>query len=276
MKFEETFLGRPNTVQTYTSLFNKHIKPHSAHITDWDSWDNLTTLDFLRLWDRQNLAPRTRQMLLNLLAKWVKFNGGPAIETKHLARLIARSQQEPELLTLNKAEAEALMDSCKRLEPKFYPILLLALHGGLRRGEIFGLRCEDVDLFKGKVKVSRSYNGPTKNGKTRYVPMSTDLISTMLSIRNVFLRPAEERIFEQMNPNYVLRRLCAHAGVPIIRFHDLRHTFATLALESGISPRQVANWLGHSSVTTTLSIYWNLTQDESDINTFLPGGKQNE
>jgi integrase len=91
----------------------------------------------------------------------------------------------------------------------------------------------------------------------------------MVAARNLLMRPTESKIFEQMNPNPRLRRLLRAANLPTLRFHDLRHTFATMALESGVSPRQVASWLGHSSVNTTLSIYWNLTKDEASVD-FLP------
>jgi integrase len=166
------------------------------------------------------------------------------------------------------------MVTCKQLRPEFYPILLLALHAGLRRGEIFGLTCGDIDMFKGNVRVAHSYKGPTKNGKTRYVPMSEELIKEMIKARNLLLRPSTMAVFEQMDPNPILRFLCSSAKVPVVRFHDLRHTFATMALENGVSPRHVAAWLGHSSVTTTLSIYWGLNKHEFDVNEFLPGGTE--
>ena len=103
------------------------------------------------------------------------------------------------------------------------------------------------------------------------MPMSDELEKTMIAARNLLMRPVDERIFEEMNPNPRLRRLLGLAKLPTIRFHDLRHSFATMALENGVSPRVVADWLGHSSVNTTLSIYWNLTNNDTSLN-FLPGG----
>lgn len=125
-------------------------------------------------------------------------------------------------------------------------------------------------MLHGRIKVSRSYDGPTKNGRTRYVPMSAELSNTLTKARNLLLRNPSEPVFEQFDPNPVLRRVCAHAGVTTLRFHDLRHTFASLALGNEINPRKVADWLGHSSVVTTMSIYWNLTKKENDDMGFLP------
>ena len=85
------------------------------------------------------------------------------------------------------------------------------------------------------------------------------------------MKPTDSKIFESQDPNPKLRRLLKAAKLPILRFHDLRHSFATMALESGVSPRQVADWLGHSSTNTTISIYWNLTKNTASLD-FLPGG----
>lgn len=271
MQFEETFIGRPNTLRAYRSLFKTHIAP--LNITPEEvkhpHWDPKWTLNN---WKEKGLAVKTRLILLRLFRDYIKHLGGPTLNIKPLQSIISREEQQAELTVLTPLQAKELMDACKRLEPKFYPILLLALHAGLRRGEIFGLKCGDVDLLRGKVRVARSYEGPTKNGRTRYVPMSKELIEAMTAARNAPMRKPDERIFEIMDPNPVLRRLCYAIKAPIMRFHDLRHAFATLALEGGISPKTVQSWLGHSNVTTTLNIYWNLTKDEADVNSFLPGG----
>lgn len=277
MNFQDTFIGRPATVATYRSLFKHHIPAESilmsqAHLR----WNEQCTTTMLMRWEREaGLARRTRMMLLRILRDFIKFNGGPEINLKSALRHLERSEQQKELLVLNKDQAELLMTTCKKVEPAFYPILLLGLHAGLRRGEIFGLRCGDINLFKGHIRVARSYNGPTKNGKTRFVPMSKELELAMTGARNLLMRPIGEQIFEAMNPNPRLHRVLREAGLPEMRFHDLRHSFATMALESGVSPRVVSDWLGHSSVSTTLNIYWNLSKNDVSLD-FLPGNNRDE
>jgi integrase len=274
MNFEDTFIGRPNTVRTYRSLFRNHIVgPRDLKIPPV-ALDEVEAREypriFLKRWAQRGLSHRTKITLLRLLRDYIEFRGGTVINTKNIIRVMDRSEQQEEVLALTKQQAEQLMNTCKRLEPKFYPIMLLALHGGLRRGEIFGLRTEDVDFLKGRIRVAHSYNGPTKSGKTRFVPMGGELSSTLM---NTLMQGIGEKIFAQMDPNPTLRRLCHAINVPMLRFHDLRHSFATIALESGVSPKQVQSWLGHSSLVTTLSIYWNLTNEESSMD-FLPKGEQ--
>lgn len=272
MNFTDTFLGRPNTIATYKSLFKHHIEPFNIPVSLKTSpWGEIHTRAMLAEWENKGLSNRTQTILMRLLRDYLAFLGGPTLDTKRITRTLERSEQQEEVQALNKEQAALLMETARKYDSKFEPILLLGLHAGLRRGEVFGLRCGDVDLFKKRIRVAHSNNGPTKSGKTRFVPMSDELEKAMIAARNLLMRPVDEKVFESQNPNPRLRRLLAVAKLPMIRFHSLRHTFATLALENGTSPRIVADWLGHSSVTTTLSIYWNTINTEADL-TFLPGG----
>ena len=270
MDFTDTFYGRPSTITTYKSLFKQHIQSLLMDSIDWKNWSEASTYLILDSWNKQKLSKNTKITLIRLLRKYVKFNGGPEINTKYFIKSLERSEQQKEVKTLTSEQASNLMNTTKRLEPKFYPVMLLALHAGLRRGEIFGLRCGDIDMINGKIKISHSYDGPTKNGKSRIVPiMSNELSNELIKARNLLLRNPDEKVFEQFDPNPILRRLCDHAKIPILRFHDLRHTFASIALSNQINIKKVSVWLGHSSVTTTLDIYWHLTKNEPDID-FLP------
>lgn len=265
MEFEETLAGRPNTIRAYRSLFKNHIEPHVAPKA-MGSWNEDCFVTLLQEWEKKGLSRRTRMSLVRLTARYVKFLGGPEVPTSSIIRRLDRSEQQTEVLALTHVEAEKLMGACRRLEPNYYPILLLGLHAGLRRGEIFGLRVEDIDFLKGRVRVARSYNGPTKNGKTRFVPMSGELTK---ALTGVLMGSVGDRVFRQQDPNPTLRRLLDSIGAPMLRFHDMRHSFATMALEGGTSPRVVQAWLGHSSLVTTMSIYWNLTSEEANLG-FLP------
>ncbi len=268
MEFEDTFYGRPNTIRTYKSLYRNHIEPRD-YCPDWTKWNEESTQIMLAEWDRRGLGRSTKITLIRLLVKFVKFKGGPDIEAAKFIRGLERSEQQREVTTLTRAQSSSLMRQAKEANPEFYPVLLLALHAGLRRGEIFGLRCRDVDILNGKIMVSHSYDGPTKSGKSRVVPMSAELASALTGTRNLLLRGADEKVFEQFDPNPTLRGLCRKVGIKQIRFHDLRHTFASLALTKGVNPKQVSVWLGHTSVVTTLSTYWNLTTEVVNLD-FLP------
>lgn len=268
MDFLDTLYGRPNTIQTYTSLFNHHIKPDVSP-DECSSWTDSDTVGALRHWERKGLSKQTQTALLRLLSKFVQFNGGEKINTTPFVRTISRSEQMSEIEVLSARQASKLMRTCKLQMPDFYLKLLLGLHGGLRRGEVYGLQSNDIDLLRGKLRIERSYNGPTKNGKTRYIPLSDELINHLTE----HVRPgSNDRLFKLEDPNPKLRRLCKLAGLKPITFHGLRHTFATLALEANESPKQVQTWLGHSTLTTTLNIYWGVIKDSEAAMDFLPEG----
>jgi len=272
MTFEETFYGRPNTIQAYTSLYNHHLKDID---TDWKSWSEESTLATVARWEKEGLSSNTIMSLVRLLGRYVRFMGGPAVNTAKVLQSLQRRIQQREVTVLSENEAQRLMFLARTTKPRFYPVLLLGLHAGLRRGEVFGLRCGDVDMINGKLKISHSYDGPTKSGKSRAIPMSPELAKALTDARNLLLRPTDEKVFKKFDPNAVLNRLTKQAEVPLIRFHDLRHTFASMALTSGVNPKQVSSWLGHASVVTTLSIYWNVIDEKTDLS-FLPKEQSTE
>jgi integrase len=161
----------------------------------------------------------------------------------------------------------------------------LALHTGMRRGELLGLKWNAVDFNKGTIRVeasrSRGEKGKFIDGKPKTVsgrrsfPLSAEMIEILRRHRTQQLEqrlaagPAYEAfpdggyVFAQPNgrplhPNTVARcykHLIAEAGVPERRLHDTRHTNATLSLESGESVKEVSERLGHANIGITLDLY---------------------
>ena len=269
MNFEDTFYGRENTIRTYKSLYRRHIKP-TVSAASCAAWTEADTLGAIHRWEDEGMGHSSQCTLLRVLSKFIEFNDGEKIDTPRYVKLIKRSEQQEEITTLTQGQAEALMEGCRAMDPEFYPVLLLGLHAGLRRGEVYGTTLEDIDYLKGRIRVAHSYDGPTKSGKTRYVPLSVELATTLNQW--ALNRTLGDKLFKVSDPNPRLRSLCATAGLPRIHFHTLRHTYATLALEAGTSHRKVQEWLGHASLTTTLNIYWGIIDDGEEALSFLPGG----
>jgi integrase len=149
----------------------------------------------------------------------------------------------------------------------------------MRRGEIWGLRWDDIDVLNDRITVQRSYDGPTKSGKSRIIPISFTLEQIFLADErfisyNCIGKKSNRKRSKNMNviphnfdPNPLLRELMKKAGVPQEgrTFHSLRHTFSTLALESGRSPILVSKALGHAKLSTTIDIYWNVSKEKLDL-----------
>lgn len=217
-------------------------------------------------WQQYMLSPSTIKMALGLLLRYIKFCGGPAIDGRPYMRSVTRSQQQKKIQALTKDQAHKVLENCKA-NPRLYEVCLLAYHTGMRKGEIFGLEWEDIDVLKSQITVQRSYDGPTKSGFSRIIPMSPEIeahfLDKTLKMSHNYIEG--KVISKQFDPNPLFQAACRKAGVPVITFHGLRHTFATLALEAGRSPKMVQEVLGHSKLSTTLDLYWSVTQEELQL-----------
>ena len=166
----------------------------------------------------------------------------------------------------------------------------LAAYTGARRGELLHLRWQDVDLERARVHIigSRSLagtevvEGTTKGGRSRTVSIDADTVGALREHR---IRQAEERLLAGTlwtdaadyvfrtalgapihpdTPSSLMPKLCAAAGVPRRRLHDLRHTHATILLSAGVPPHEVADRLGHSDATITLKVYAKVLRDRAN------------
>lgn len=262
-EFEESLMGRPNTIRTQTSLFRHWVVPY---LDDYPIDKNFLPLVLRKWWD-EDISPGTMKGALVVAAKYVEFITGNKPNTRKLMSIINSRVLPQKVKCWTKDEAVHALDVCKEKYPEYFLPLLLTLHTGMRKGELCGLKWSDVDWIKGRIKVQRSYDGPTKNGKGRTIPISKRVAD--LLERCYIIGEEEKPVIDRIDLNYHLKKLCRLAGVRVISFHGLRHSYSTLALEAGVSPRQVQAVLGHSSLTTTLNLYWDKFDEDIDLD-FLP------
>lgn len=149
------------------------------------------------------------------------------------------------------AEAGRLLETCS---PHVFPIVLCALETGMRRGEILGLRWEDVDLERRIL-----YVGETKTGIPRHVPISSRL-AEVLRYRagnglGEYVFAGAPGIGKRGRPFHDVRtafeNACRRAGIAGFRFHDLRHTAASHMVMAGVPIKVVGEILGHATVSMT-------------------------
>lgn len=156
-----------------------------------------------------------------------------------------------------------------------------AVYTGMRAGELAGLRWADIDLDRRLITVQRSYNGPTKSGKTRYVPIFNALLPVLREWR---LRCPNDLVFPNRRGKVhgesakifqeTLQRVLERGMFPkrkrrgrarhYIVFHDLRHTFASHYMMNGGDVFRLQKILGHSSISITMR-YTHLAPDEIAI-----------
>jgi integrase len=145
-------------------------------------------------------------------------------------------------LTIN--EEKTLLD--KATNPVWLkPLLTMALHTGMRRGEILTLLWKDVDFFRRLLTVQRS-----KNGEKRSIPMSHTLLITLKEMK---VRDISGKVFPLAvrSLREAFDKTLEKADIKDFHFHDLRHTFATRLVQSGIDLYRVKELLGHKTISMT-------------------------
>lgn len=163
---------------------------------------------------------------------------------------------------LNREEAVDFLAAVQEADPFYYPIFLAALRTGMRQGELLALRWQDVrlDLPAPVIVVRRSLShgflSSTKGNRVRRIPLHSELsellrsrIGTPESL--VFHAPGGGALTGNILKN-PMRRAKTSIGRPELRFHDLRHSFATQLTAAGIGLQVVQKLLGHSEITTTV------------------------
>ena len=158
-----------------------------------------------------------------------------------------------------------------------YELFLLELTTGLRRGELLALRWEDLDFATGKLRIDKQVNPVggklvISEPKTKAANRTIILPPAMLEVlaeykRGIFsdlMFPSRTKPEQPIDPGYVRKRLqviLKRAECKRIRFHDLRHTFATMSLENGMDVKTLSTIIGHVSSATTLNIYTHVTDE---------------
>lgn len=261
MNFLDSLLGSPATIRTYKSLFIHNILPYVSE-EKAKTFKDEDYLELRKIWSEKH--PRTHKMLLHLLQSYVQFHGG-SFKAKQYAQFVSKFIPLSKVKALSRDDLNKLFTTCETVDPELHEVIVFAAYTGMRRGEIFGLTFENIDFEKETILVMESYsNDTTKNRQPRVVQLPKSMKET-LEKRNSLVGNKKTKVFREFDPNKRLKKVCVKAGLEPISIHALRHTFATLALDSKKSIKAVQTALGHKSVTTTIDIYWNKSQEVLDV-----------
>src|SRR5215470_13609423 len=143
---------------------------------------------------------------------------------------------------------------------------MLALNTGMRKGEILGLRWEQVDFTN---RVITIYNGKTEHSD-RMLPMNDAVLELMLNLRRerrgAFVFPSPKKKDERIRDlKTSFHRAVRIARIPHLRFHDLRHTFATRIVRAGVDLITLQHLLGHSTIKMTARYAHSLADDKMPL-----------
>ncbi len=175
---------------------------------------------------------------------------------------------------LDPAEISRLMAVYTPAEEKWRILVWAAANTGLRQGELLGLQWRDINWKMKQIHVTRQYSaGRFSDLKTaasrRAVDISDQLAADLRQWQTICPKSAIHLVFPNGNGNpenhgNLMNRgfdpMLGRAGLPKIRFHDLRHGYASLLILNGEHPKYIQKQMGHSSVKITMDIYGHLMQ----------------
>lgn len=264
---------RPKTYVSYEGVVRLHITPILGHVP----LERLTAAHVGALLERkqtQGLSPRTSRyvglILRNALNKAVRWG----LLSRNVAALVDLPREvHREVRVLSPPEARRLVDAARgdRLEA----LWLLSVSTGLRMGEVLALQWSDVDLDRRELRVTKALQRVSGRGlmlaetKTR---RSRRTIVLPVAVAEALRWQRTRQELEGIDSGFVFtssrgtpidgrdlgrsfRRLLQRADITKMRFHDLRHSCASLLLAQGISPRVVMETLGHSRIAVTMDTY---------------------
>jgi integrase len=274
----------PRTTEGYQSIYRAHIAP-----TIGKSPLKYLKPEHIQKYYAEMLAHglstttvRHHAMLLHRVLehalKWQLLARNPA------DAVTPPRTQHSEMHTLDESQVSAVLKQAEATS--YYVIFYLAIYTGMRQSELLGLRWQDIDLIMAEISVRRSmhrlltheviFRGTKTAKSSRSVAISP---STCLVLRKHLEKEMAlcNRLGIQFKNDRLIfctpdgsplisgtvrqswRRLTRRLGLQNIRFHDLRHTHASLMLKQGVHPKIVQERLGHATISTTLDLYSHVT-----------------
>lgn len=273
---------RPVTLESYRRYATGHIIPRLGAVKV-QALRPLHVQQAFRALKQDGAGPRTIQLVHTILRAALRQAVLWEIITRNPADAVSSPRPASrEMQTLSAEQVLQFLASAR--EDRLFPLYLLAAASGMRRGELLALRWQDIDWTRGAVQVRRTLEwvngGPvfvepkTLRGR-RSVPLPRSVATLLRQHRasqnqeRLAAGPLWQRndlVFSRADgspiPPHSVSHQFAHdlkqAGLPAIRFHDLRHTHATLLLEEGLHAKVVSAQLGHSSIVS-MDVYAHVT-----------------
>lgn len=290
---------RPSTLKSYRCYIEYYIKPQlgDKQISLISQQDIQRMYRRLKTEGRIHEHPEMNHQLSDSMVRHIHSTVHAALKDAVQAHVIPRNPTEgttapkpnykPKRI-LTRAELDDFLTVVEQDEVwrDFFQTELMT---GLRRGEICGLQWNDFDEDTGTLKVCRTLHsqrkgeytvGETKTNhgmRTIILPKSVASILRQRKMDAIgpWIFPDPVKPEDPVNPGSAylhMKTLLRRAGLPSIRFHDLRHTFATHALTSGVDAKTLSGILGHTNASFTLDTYTHVTSDMQKTACGIVGG----
>lgn len=274
-KNDKKLYVKKSTYAAYVLIIENHIAPYFGELTDISEEK---VQEFVLEKIKKGLSQKTIKDIIIVLKMILKF----AIKYKYLPYKqidikFPSDLDNKELEVLDKNEYKKIINYIQENFTFKNFGIYLCLCTGIRIGEVCGLKWKDFDIEKGIIKIRRTIqriyviegdkrytklitDSPKTKNSIRDIPMTTDLIKTIKSLKkvvsdNFYVITNEEKPTEPRTYRNYYKRFLKRLGLTDLKFHGLRHSFATRCIESKCDYKTVSVILGHSNISTTLNLY---------------------
>jgi len=274
-KFLELWLAelkltrQPRTYELYEGIIRNHVVPYIGTLR----LTQVGRADIRHLVSNtlRDIGSRARQLTYRVL----HYALGQAVEDELIAFNPCLRKDKPrhviaEYKSLTHEQARRLLEAASR--GNYYVLFYLALSTGMRQGEIFALQWSAIDFDNNSLYVTATLTrdeegnpvlSPPKASRKRRIELGPKLMTMLREHKRrqyplapwVFAGQKGEPLQKDKFVRSVFHPLLKEAGIERIRFHDLRHTSATLGIAAGENVKVIAERLGHSSAKLTLDVY---------------------
>ena len=282
------FTIKENTIKGYRSQIDHQIKPFIGH----KQLASLTTADIQKFYNkikkegRAHPHPIHGHVLSDSMVRKIHMMLHEAMEVAVRERYIVRNPTDnttipkkttTEKQVLDDSQLNRFLDAIQG-EPYWHDFFYVEVMTGLRRGEICGIKWSDIDFNEGTLCIKRSVSTKEGGGVSIGETKTDAGVRTIImppSVATLLWKKRSDAINEWVFPHYTnpsdplhpssaykkLKTLLKRLELPLLRFHDLRHTFATQATDGGVDPKTLAGILGHTDASFTLDTYTHVTSD---------------
>jgi integrase len=268
------------TLDGYQSIATKHLIPAlGQHQLKHLNQQHIQSY-YGKAVDVEKLSSRTVHHQHRVLSQALKY----AVRQGYLGRnpcdlVDPPSPKGKSMTTLTQSEVTDLLITAQ--DNYYYPVIYTAVSTGLRQAELLGLRWRDVDIAARSISVNQvlykrrgiyQFNAPKTEHSRRRLRMTDKLaqflgeyrlerehlyhkLGKTITLDDLVFANVEGKPIDPSFLSHSFGKIVRKASLKNIRFHDLRHTFASLMLKKGIAPKVISEALGHSSVAFTMDVY---------------------
>lgn len=274
-KVDKKLYVKRSSYSAYTLLIENHVKPAFGELYDIDESQ---VQDFVLRKLEEGLGQKTIKDVLIVLKMILKFAAkNKWLTSKQFDIQFPTERERHNVEVLTRSNQKKVMTYVQEHFTFRNLGIYVCLSAGMRIGEICALSWEDVDIDQGIIRVRKTLqriytiednerktelilDTPKTKNSIREIPMSRDLLKLLKPIKKIMnpnffiltndVKPTEPRTYRTYYKNFM-----EQLNLPHLKFHSLRHSFATRCIESKCDYKTVSVLLGHANISTTLNLY---------------------